>query len=188
MGVNARQLLLFTAVLPAVLLSACNAQSPATNGATMRIHLASTAFSEGQPIPSRHAYDHQDISPDLQWSGVPSSAKSLMLICDDPDAPAGTWVHWTLYDLTPSLSGIHEDQPKTPTLDIGAKQGMNDFKRLGYDGPAPPPGKPHHYYFKLYALDIRPDLKPGLTKKDLLQVMNGHVMAQGELMGTYQRQ
>jgi hypothetical protein len=180
---------LFCAVaLLAGFLAACNAENPATNGTVMKIQIQSTAFSEGQPIPGRHAFDKQNLSPDLQWSGVPSSAKSLVLICDDPDAPGGTWVHWVLYDLTPSMTGLPEGIPQSPTLDSGGKQGLNDFKRVGYGGPCPPPGKPHHYLFKLYALDIRPELQPALTKKDLLKTMDGHVIAEGQLMGTYQRQ
>ena len=153
----------------------------------MKIQITTTAFTAGEPIPIRHAFDNQDISPDLQWSGVPSSAKSVALICDDPDAPGGTWVHWVLYDLAPSMTGIPEGLPKSLTLDSGAKQGMNDYKRVGYGGPCPPPGKPHRYFFKLYALDAKPELLPGLTKKDLLKAMEGHVIAEGELMGTYQR-
>ncbi len=152
----------------------------------MKIQIVTTAFTEGQPIPSRHAFDDQDIAPDLQWSGVPSAAKSLALICDDPDAPMGIWVHWVLYDLTPSMTGLPEGLPKSLTLDNGGKQGMNDYKRVGYGGPCPPPGKPHRYFFKLYALDVKPDLLPGLTKKDLLKAMEGHVIAEGQLMGTYQ--
>ena len=107
----------------------------------MKIHITTTAFAEGQPIPSRHAYDQQDISPALQWSDVPSAAKSLALICDDPDAPMGTWVHWVLYDLPPATVGLAEGVTKSPELANGAKQGMNDYKRLGYGGPCPPPGK-----------------------------------------------
>ena len=118
---------------------------------------------------------------------MPPATKSLALICDDPDAPVGTWVHWVIYDLPPTTAGLSEDVPKTPELVSGAKQGLNDFKRLGYGGPAPPPGKPHRYFFKLYALDVNPGLKPGLTKKDLLKAMEGHVLAEGQLMGTYQR-
>lgn len=153
----------------------------------MKLQLTTTAFTEGQPIPSRHAYDKEDISPALQWSGVPPTAKSLALICDDPDAPVGTWVHWVLYDLPPTTAGLAEDVPKSPELSNGAKQGMNDYKKIGYGGPCPPPGKPHRYFFKLYALDIKPELKAGLTKKDLLKAMDGHVIAEGQLMGTYQR-
>lgn len=153
----------------------------------MKIQLKSAAFAEGQPIPDRHAYNKDDISPDLQWSGMPSTAKSLVLICDDPDAPVGTWVHWVLYDLPSSETGLSEGTPKTPTLANGAKQGLNDYKKIGYGGPCPPPGKPHRYFFKLYALDTTPELKPGLTKKDLLKAMDGHVVGEGQLMGTYQR-
>jgi hypothetical protein len=123
----------------------------------------------------------------LQWSGVPPAAKSLALICDDPDAPMGTWVHWVLYDLPPATPGLSEGVPKAPELPGGAKQGLNDYKKIGYGGPCPPPGKPHRYFFKLYALDANTSLKPGLTKKDLLKAMEGHILAEGELMGTYQR-
>jgi Raf kinase inhibitor-like YbhB/YbcL family protein len=127
------------------------------------------------------------LSPVLQWSNVPPAAKSLALICDDPDAPMGVWVHWVIYDLPPSTAGLSEDAPKSPELASGARQGVNDFTRLGYGGPAPPPGRPHRYFFKLYALDLKPGLKPGLTKKELLKAMEGHVLAEGQLMGTYQR-
>jgi Raf kinase inhibitor-like YbhB/YbcL family protein len=175
------------AALLAGCVTACNVQNSQTNGTTMKIQLNTTAFAQGQPIPGRHTCDDQDVSPDLQWSGVPSTAKSLALICDDPDAPGRPWVHWVLYDLTPSMTGVTEGLPALPALDNGAKQGMNDFKRMGYGGPCPPPGKLHHYYFRLYALDTRPVLMPGLTGTDLHQFMAGHVIAQGELMGTYQR-
>jgi Raf kinase inhibitor-like YbhB/YbcL family protein len=177
----------FAAALLAGLLTGCNPENSSTNGATMKLHVTSTAFAEGQPIPSRHAYDQQDVSPALQWSDVPPAAKSLALICDDPDAPVGTWVHWVLYDLPPVGTGLAEGVAKTPQLENGAKQGVNDYKKTGYGGPCPPPGKPHRYFFKLYALDTMPDLKPGLTKKELLKAMEGHVLAEGELMGTYQR-
>ena len=185
--VEVRMKIFFVAALLAGLLTACNTGYPATNGVNMKIQIHSTAFAEGQPIPGRHAYDQKDISPDLQWSGVPSMARSLALICDDPDAPNGTWVHWVLYDLAPSMTGVPEDLPKTPTLDNGGKQGMNDYKKFVYGVPCPPPGKPHRYFFRLYALDARPDLKPGITKQELLKAMEGHVMAEGVLMGTYQR-
>jgi Raf kinase inhibitor-like YbhB/YbcL family protein len=177
----------FAAALLAGFITACNAKNPPTNGATMKLHLTTTAFTDGQPIPRQHAFDDQDRSPALQWSGVPPAAKSLALICDDPDAPVGTWVHWVIYDLPPTTAGLSEGVSKSPELANGAKQGVNDYKRIGYGGPCPPPGKPHRYFFKLYALDMKPDLKPGLTKKDLLKAMDGHVLAEGQLMGTYQR-
>ncbi len=165
----------------------CGADNPKTNGDTMNLQLTSTAFAEGQPIPRQHAFDDKDLSPALQWSGVPSAAKSLALICDDPDAPKGTWVHWVIYDLPPSTAGLAEGVSKSSELANGAKQGVNDYKRLGYGGPCPPPGKPHRYFFKLYALDTATGLQPGATKKDLLKAMDGHVVAEGQLMGTYQR-
>ncbi len=184
---SARTNLFFAAALLAGFITACNAEDPPTKGDTMQLHLTSTAFAAGQPIPRRHTSDDQDLSPALQWAGVPPAAKSLALICDDPDAPMGTWVHWVVYDLPPTAAGLAEGVPKSPELANGAKQGVNDFKRIGYGGPAPPPGKPHRYFFKLYAQDRPPDLKQGHTKADLLQAMDGHVLAEGQLVGTYQR-
>jgi Raf kinase inhibitor-like YbhB/YbcL family protein len=182
-----RNKIYFAMALLAVFLMACDAQNSLTNGATMKIHLTTTTFTEGQPIAGRCAFDDKNVSPALQWSGVPPAAKSLALICDDPDAPVGTWVHWVLYNLPSHIPGLSEGVPTTPELAGGAKQGVNDFKRIGYGGPCPPPGKPHRYFFKIYALDTTLELDPGLTKKDLLKAMNGHVIAEGELMGTYQR-
>ena len=152
----------------------------------MKLQFSSTAFVDGQPIPSRHSINAENLSPVVQWSGVPPAAKSLALICDDPDAPMGTWVHWVIYSLSPATAGLPEGVAKTPELPEGARQGVNDYGRMGYDGPDPPPGKPHRYFFKLYALDSKPDLKPGATKKDLLKTIEGHVLAEGQLMGTFQ--
>jgi hypothetical protein len=177
----------FAAALLAGFLTACNAEKPSTKGVTMKIILTTTAFAEGQPIPRRHAFDDQNLSPALHWTGVPSAAKSLALICDDPDAPMGTWVHWVIYDLPPGTAGLAEDVAKSAELVNGAKQGMNDYKSIGYGGPCPPPGKPHRYFFKLYALDAITGLKSGATKNDLLKAMDAHVIAEGQLMGTYQR-
>ena len=178
--------LIFAVASLAVLLSACSANNSPTIKAPMKIQITSAAFADGQPIPAQHAYDDKNLSPALQWSGVPPAAKSLALICDDPDAPMGTWVHWVIYDLPPTTTGLAEDVAKSPELVNSAKQGVNDFKQTGYDGPAPPPGKPHRYFFKIYALDTVLDLNPGTTKADLLKAMESHVLAQGQLMGTYQ--
>lgn len=159
---------------------------------TMNIQITSTAFTEGQPIPEKFTCQGRDISPPLKWANAPANTKSLALIADDPDAPDPkapkmTWVHWVLYDLPATTTGLAEDVAKTPTLPNGAKQGITDFKRIGYGGPCPPPGGAHRYFFKLYALDKMLDLKPGATKKELLKAMEGHVLAEGQLMGTYQR-
>jgi Raf kinase inhibitor-like YbhB/YbcL family protein len=182
-----RMKVLFAAALAAGLVTACNADNSSTNGAAMKLQLTSTAFTNGQPIPARHTADGQDVSPALQWAGMPPATKSLALICDDPDAPAGTWVHWVIYDLPPSAAGLSEGTPKSAELANGARQGVNDFKRTGYGGPAPPAGKAHRYFFKLYALDLEPNLKAGLTKQDLLKAMEGHILGEGQLVGTYQR-
>jgi Raf kinase inhibitor-like YbhB/YbcL family protein len=151
------------------------------------MQLTSTAFKEGESIPAKFTCDESNVSPALKWNGVPASAKSLVLIADDPDAPVGTWVHWVLYDLPAGTSELPEDAPKSQYLSGGAKQGLNDFQRLGYGGPCPPPGRPHRYFFKLYALDTSLELKPGATKKEVERAMEKHILAQAQLMGTYKR-
>jgi Raf kinase inhibitor-like YbhB/YbcL family protein len=151
------------------------------------MQLSSTAFTEGASIPAKYTCDDKNVSPPLKWSGVPSGAKSLALIVDDPDAPSGTWVHWVLYDLPATVSELAEDVAKSQYVAAGAKQGLNDFKRLGYGGPCPPSGKPHRYFFKLYALDASLDLKPGLSRKEVEHAMEKHVVGQAQLMATYKR-
>lgn len=153
----------------------------------MAITILSSSFAHGQPIPLRHTGDGVNTSPPLMWDGVPEAAQSLALICDDPDAPKRVWVHWVLYGLPPTLTDLPEAVPTTPTLPDGSKHGKTDFGTVGYGGPAPPKGKPHRYYFKLYALDVVIGLPDGATKDELLAAMNGHILAKGELMGTYQR-
>ncbi|MBI4161451.1 MAG: YbhB/YbcL family Raf kinase inhibitor-like protein [Acidobacteria bacterium] len=153
----------------------------------MTIQITSAAFTEGSPIPQKHTCDGADLSPPLRWGNLPTGTKSIALVCDDPDAPVGNWVHWVLYDLPPSMTELAEGVPGRDTLPIGAKQGRNDFRRIGYGGPCPPPGPAHRYFFNLYALDAQVELPPGATKKDLLKAMEGHVLAGGHLMGTYQR-
>ena len=137
-------------------------------------------------IPRRHTCDGVDVSPPLAWSGVPENAVALALICDDPDAPVGTFVHWVLYGLPPGVTQLPENVPSDEVLASGAKQGMTDFRRIGYGGPCPPSGT-HRYYFKLYALDRKVDLSPGATKKQLLNAMEGHILAEAQLMGRYKR-
>jgi Raf kinase inhibitor-like YbhB/YbcL family protein len=153
----------------------------------MSIQLTSSAFTEGQAIPERYTCEGPDVSPPLEWAGVPDGAKSLALITDDPDAPAGTWVHWVLFNLPPDTTSLPEGIATEPELDNGARQGVNDFKRTGYGGPCPPPGKAHRYYFKLYALDTMIDPGEKARKKDVEKAMEGHIIAQGQLMGTYRR-
>jgi Raf kinase inhibitor-like YbhB/YbcL family protein len=152
----------------------------------MSITLTSSAFTEGGMIPKEYTCDGSDISPDLSWSGVPEGTKSLALICDDPDAPVGTWVHWLLFNIPPASSGLPGSMPPDTTLDNGAKHGINDFKKYGYGGPCPPGGT-HRYFFKLYALDKELELKPGTTKAELIKTMASHILASGQLMGRYKR-
>lgn len=173
--------------LLAVFAAACRADDEKFPGAPMNIQITSTAFADGQPIPAKYTADGADISPPLVWTNTPAGTKSFALVTDDPNAPAGIWVHWVIYNLPPTAMTLAEDTPKLPQLPDGASQGMNSFKKASYNGPAPPPGKVHHYFFKIYALDAALDLKPGATKADLLNAMDGHVLAQGQLMGTYQR-
>ncbi len=152
------------------------------------MELTSTAFAEAATIPESNTGAGQDISPPLRWSGAPGNTQSFALICDDPDAPRKEpWVHWVLFNLPASTHELPEGTPARATLANGAKQGKNDFGKIGYGGPAPPPGKPHRYYFKLYALDMVLNLKEGATKQELEQAMKGHILASGQLMGRYGR-
>jgi Raf kinase inhibitor-like YbhB/YbcL family protein len=153
----------------------------------MSIELTSTAFQTGETIPKQYTGDGVDQSPPLRWSEPPSGTKSLALICDDPDAPRGTWVHWVLFNLPAQTRELEEGVATMENLANGAKQGKNDFGDIGYGGPAPPKGKPHRYFFKLYALYVAVDLPPGATKAQLLDAMKGHILAEGQLMGTYGR-
>ncbi len=152
----------------------------------MALVITSSAFSDGQAIPNRYSCDGPDVSPDLAWSGVPEGAASLALICDDPDAPMGTWVHWVLFNIPADADGLPAEIPSDAALENGARHGTNDFRRLGYGGPCPPGGT-HRYFFKLYALDTMLELDSGITKAQLLEAMEGHVLAEGQLMGTYSR-
>lgn len=153
----------------------------------MSIKLTSTAFNNESSIPAKHTGDGHDVSPALAWSDFPENAGSFALICDDPDAPVGTWVHWVIFNIPAHARALPGGVPTTGTLQSGAVQGKNDFGNIGYGGPAPPPGKAHRYFFKLYCLDGPLDLAPGATKKQLLSSMEGHLLAQGQLMGRYKR-
>ncbi len=161
---------------------------PSDRGDTaMSFQLKSSAFSPGGEIPKKFTCDGPDVSPALSWSEPPAGTQSISLIMDDPDAPVGTWVHWVLYDLPTSTRELPENLPKDQELKNGARQGRNDFRRIGYGGPCPPPGPAHRYFFKLYALDAKTNRSPGATKAELERAMKGHILAQAELMGRYKR-
>jgi Raf kinase inhibitor-like YbhB/YbcL family protein len=155
--------------------------------------ISSSAFAEGQPVPKKHTEDGDDVSPPLAWSGVPQGTKELALVCDDPDAPsAEPWVHWVIYKIPADAKGLPQAVPPDERLKEppGALQGKNswpDGRTAGYRGPAPPPGKPHRYYFRLYALDAPLESAPGLEKGALVKAMAGHVLGEATLMGTYKR-
>ena len=159
----------------------------------MTIRVTSTAFADGQPIPKKFTGEGQDVSPALAWSNLPEGAKELLLICDDPDAPTDEpWVHWVIYKLPADLTGLPEGIPRDARLKSpqGALQGKNSWPKgnIGYRGPMPPPGHgTHHYYFKLYALEALLSVEPGLDKKTLLREIEGHILAEGQLIGTYER-
>jgi Raf kinase inhibitor-like YbhB/YbcL family protein len=151
------------------------------------ITLTSPAFEQGRPIPPLYTCEGEDVSPPLRWSGGPTAHRSLALVCDDPDAPRGTWDHWVLYNLPGQAAELAQGVPKVPELPSGARHGRNSWGKLGYGGPCPPPGKPHRYFFRLYALDIMLNLAPGASKAELEHAMTDHILGQGMLMGTYQR-
>ncbi|MGB2986654.1 MAG: YbhB/YbcL family Raf kinase inhibitor-like protein [Phycisphaerae bacterium] len=162
-----------------------------TGGTPMSLTIQSSAFANNAVIPARFTGDGEDVSPPLTWSGVPDGAKELALIMDDPDAPTPEpWVHWVIYKIPVDTSGLAASVAKTATLaaPAGALQGKNSFGNIGYGGPAPPRGHGvHHYHFKLYALDTAMNLSSSLSKTQLLSAMKGHILAEGELVGTYQR-
>jgi Raf kinase inhibitor-like YbhB/YbcL family protein len=161
------------------------------DGKSMAIPIASQAFSSGGTIPTLYTCDGKDVSPPLTWSGIPEKARSIALICDDPDAPRGTWTHWVLFDLPANISGLGEGVPPQERVTVApggatALQGKNDFGKTGYGGPCPPSGT-HRYFFRIYALDTELGLGPKTTRQDLLRAIKGHVLAEGELMGRYSR-
>jgi Raf kinase inhibitor-like YbhB/YbcL family protein len=184
------QKIIFFFLFPTFVLS-CQRQEKGTQvnkeKVPMTIQVTSTAFGYGGNIPKKYTCDGEDVSPSLSWSGIPEGTKSIALICDDPDAPVGTWVHWVLYGLSADTTSLPEGVPTQGVLDNGPKQGKNDFRKIGYGGPCPPRGPAHRYFFKVYALNCEIKLDAGATKKELVKAMEGHILAEGELMGKYQR-
>jgi Raf kinase inhibitor-like YbhB/YbcL family protein len=151
-----------------------------------KIELTSTAFAEGGTFPKKYTADGENVSPPLKWSDPPQGTRSFALVCEDPDAPGGTWVHWVVFNLPTESRSLEVAVSTEETLQDGAKQGKNDFKKIGYGGPAPPSGT-HRYYFKLYALDRPLDLAAGANREELQRAMKDHVLGGGQLMGRYGR-
>jgi len=154
----------------------------------MPFALTTPAFPPGGDIPRKFTCQGADLSPALAWTDAPAGAQSFALIVDDPDAPAGTWVHWVAYDLPAATHQLPEGVAKIAQIAGGGTQGINDFGNLGYGGPCPPAGNAHRYFFKLYALKAKLDLKPGASKKQVVQAMQGQVLGEVQLVGKYRRQ
>jgi len=150
------------------------------------MELLSPSFKNGEFIPRKYTCDGNDVSPSLNWNKVPEGTKSFTLICDDPDCPGMTWVHWVIFNIPGDHRSLPEAIPRDRQLKDGTMQGMTDFRKPGYGGPCPPGGV-HRYFFKLYALDILLNLGAGITKSDAMKAMQGHIMDQCELMGKYKR-
>jgi Raf kinase inhibitor-like YbhB/YbcL family protein len=150
-------------------------------GVNVTLKVESPAFAEGEPIPARYTCDGENISPPLEWIGIPQRAKSVAVICDDPDAPSGLFTHWVLYDVKPSVRGLPEGSS------AGGKEGINDFNTRGYSGPCPPPNGPHRYFFHVIALDVASLGRPGLRRHEAVKAMQGHVLLEGQLVGRYRR-
>jgi len=153
----------------------------------MVLAVSSSAFQEGGKIPAKYTCEEQDVSPAITWGEPPAETQSFALIMDDPDAPGGVFTHWVLFNLPANSRELPEAMPTQAQLPNGSLQGKNDFGKAGYGGPCPPSGRPHRYQFTLYALDQPLDLKAGASKKSVIDAMQGHILAQGRLTGTYQR-
>lgn len=170
-----------------MLLASCGAGEQPREEGEVALSITSTAFQEGDKIPDKYTCQGQDISPPLAWSEPPEGTQSFVLIMDDTDAPGGVFTHWVMFNIPPNSCGLPEAVPTEAQLSDRTIQGKNDFGRIGYGGPCPPTGRAHHYRFTLYALEKSSDLKAGVSKKQVLDAMQGYVLAQGELTGVYQR-
>ena len=189
-AVVSKQVALLLAVLTVFssTVAACVKEAPAPQKEVeMTLSLSSTGFKEGDKIPVKYTCDGEDISLPITWGEPPQKTQAFALIVDDPDAPGGVFTHWVVFNIPGNVRQLGEGVPAQERLQSGALQGKNDFGRIGYGGPCPPRGPAHRYRFTVYALDKPLDLKPGASKKQLLDAMKGHILAQGELMGTYQR-
>jgi len=175
----------FTIMMLVLLILTC----PADAQSIPKLSVTSSAFAAGAPIPVNYSCESLNVeSPPLGWKGVPSDAKTLVLILKDPDAPNGTFIHWVVYNLRASLSGLDANGPTADKPTTGGMQGVNSLGQMGYKGPCPPPGSaPHHYHFELSALDTALSLQPGATAAQVEEAAQGHVLATGDLVGTFAR-
>ena len=156
-------------------------------GNMTKLEIKSSAFQNGAKIPTRYTCDSLNLSPSLSWAGAPVATRSFALICEDPDAPSGTFILWVIFNIPKEKNGLEENIPRKELLPDGTAQGKNSSGRIGYTGPCPPPGKPHRYFFRLYCLDTKFSLKQPVNKTELEMAMNGHILAETQVFGTYQR-
>ncbi len=156
-------------------------------GNAFALNLKSKAFDNKEYIPQKYTCEGENVSPPLQWTDVPSKVKSFVLICDDPDAPMGVWVHWVIFNIPANITNLEEGVLPENSASEGIICGINDFGNIGYGGPCPPSGLAHRYFFKLYALDSLLSLKEGILKQQVLSAMDGHIIAQAELIGLFSR-
>jgi hypothetical protein len=170
--------------LVALAMGSARGAGPASAG---KFSLTTSAFSPGSDIPARYTCSGEDLSPQLTWTNAPAGTEEFVLIADDPDAPSGTFTHWVLYNVGSQETGLPQGLPAGDRLSSGELQGRNDFGKTGYRGPCPPPGRPHRYFFKLYALDRKTNLKPGAFRSELEAAIKGHVLDQAEVMGKFKR-
>jgi Raf kinase inhibitor-like YbhB/YbcL family protein len=178
------------AIFPAAIWSTCNSTGDKYEmdvGVNMDLKLTSSAFDDNQSIPRKYTCDAENLSPSLAWSGAPEATRQFVLIVEDPDAPRGSWVHWVIYEIPGDVTALPEGLAKVPYIESVGKQGENDFGKIGYDGPCPPPGRAHRYIFKLYALDNELDLPDGASKDEIERAIQGHILSLGQLIGLYSR-
>ncbi|MCZ7384159.1 MAG: YbhB/YbcL family Raf kinase inhibitor-like protein [Candidatus Methanoperedens sp.] len=173
-------------ILMLTIISGCIAKEKEVNNME-KISISSEAFNDGGTIPDEYTCEGEDISPPLSWQGLPDGTKSIALIMDDPDASGRAFVHWVIYNIPGSTQKLSKGIPRKEKLADGSLQGMTDFGKAGYGGPCPPLGKPHRYFFKIYAIDKILDLPSKASKEDVETAMKGHILAQGELIGKYAR-
>ena len=184
-GVRGVRVLIIALCAAIPMMAACSKDDVRVS--TPTLHLVSGAISDGGVVPTVYTCDGHNYSPPLKWSSPPRLTGSFAVICDDPDAPSGDFTHWIVYNIPPDMRRLPEQVPSTATLSSGAHQGQNDFERIGYNGPCPPQGPQHHYHFHVYALDRRLTLPDNAGRADIDAAMQGHIIAQGELVATYGR-
>lgn len=188
MGVKLKKSAILVAILCFVILTGgCTSQTEnKTAEKKAKLEIKSTAFEDGAMIPKKYTADGANVSPPLSWSSAPEGTKTFALICEDPDAPGGIFTHWIIFNIPSNTSKLPEGVPNQKALENGAKQGTNDFNKIGYSGPSPPSGT-HRFYFKIYALDTELNLAAEVKREEFLKAMEGHILAEGQLMGKYGR-